>query len=129
MPSATGLTKVNEVGRQDAAQAGRHGADSHTHVSDHCGVQLSCVHVDHGKGSSDSKLAHHHEDRSQIIQLWRGKGKTVGEGTNPRYSADESSVSFLPETILLSSFWGGRRAVSISSYCEIRGHGQHVPPS
>lgn len=75
-----GLTKVNEVGRQDAAQAGRRGADAHTHVPDHGGVQLGSVHVDHGKGSCDSKLTHHHQDCSQVIQLWRGKGRQVGGG-------------------------------------------------
>lgn len=104
--SATGPTKVNEVGSQDAAQAGRRGADSHAHVSDHSRVQLGRVHVDHGKGCCDSKLAHHHQDRSQIIQVWRGKGKKGGEGTSSRYTATESSVCgyryFLP-------FFGGER--------------------
>ena len=88
----TGLTKVNEVGRQDASQAGGCGADPYAHVSDHCGVQLGCVHVDHGKGRSHSKLAHHHQGCGQIIQVWRGKGKKVRESTNPRYIAIESTV-------------------------------------
>lgn len=103
-----GLTKVNEVGRQDAAQAGRCGADSHAHVPDHCGVQLGRVHVDHGKGGCDSKLTHHHQDCSQVIQLWRGKGRPVGRGNNPRYTAAESGFFFfcLKQTYFLPFFLG-----------------------
>ena len=85
-------------------QAGCCGADPHTHVSDHCGIQLGCVHVNHGKGSSDSKLAHHHQDSGQVIQIWKGKGKEV-EGTNPRYAAIRHFVSFFPEANLFSPFW------------------------
>ena len=112
-----GLTKVNEVGRQDAAQAGCCGADSHAHVPDHCGVQLGRVHVDHGKGSCDSKLTHHHQDCSQVIQLWGGKGRLVGGGNNPRYNAAESGcfcVFFfcLKQTYFLPFFsgkgWAGK---------------------
>lgn len=60
------LTKVDKVGRQDAAKAGCCGADPHTHVSDHSGVQLGRVHIDHGIGRGDSKLAHHHQGSGQV---------------------------------------------------------------
>lgn len=73
------LTKVNKVGRQDAAKAGCCGADPHTHVSDHSGVQLSCVHVDHGIGRGDSKLAHHHQGSRQIKQFWRERKDSKGK--------------------------------------------------
>lgn len=76
-PQPMGLTEVDKVGRQNAAQAGCCGADTHAHVSDHGRVQLGCVHVNHGEGSSNSKLAHHHQDSGQVIQIWRGKGKRV----------------------------------------------------
>lgn len=50
------LTKVHEVGSDDAAHSGGHGGDPHSHVSDQGGIELCSEDVQHGESRGDPEL-------------------------------------------------------------------------